>query len=154
MRRLIWIPLVIVMVLAGCTRDPGPDPTIPPVKPSHKITGSVLPYSIAGYTALGPTPAPEQMSVTYARDTQPLDLVVVSFDLTGDYGRTELSGQQWYGPSRCGILWKGDQDATPPVQQVACITVLTDGVMTAVTGGQQTVGDLALLVNAIHDTLA
>lgn len=151
----MWLAgLVLLAGLAGCTSTPGPDPTVPPVAPSRGLTGSVLPWRVAGYTALGPTPSPSQMSVTYARDAQSLDLAVVTFDPTGDYGQVDLSNQQWYGPSRCGILWTGDAQTTPAPQQSACVTVLTDGVMTTVSGGQQTPADLADLANAIYDLLA
>jgi len=50
-------------------------------------------------------------------------------------------------------MWKGDLDVTPRPMQVACVTVLTDGVMTTVSGGQQTPEDLASLANAIYDLL-
>ncbi|MCL2471655.1 MAG: hypothetical protein FWF25_07955 [Propionibacteriaceae bacterium] len=146
--------IVLVAGLTGCSHNSGPNPTEPPEIPTHQIAGSVLPQKVAGYTALGPTPAPDQTSVTYASDAQPLDLAVVSFDPTGQYGQVTLTGQQWYGASRCGTLWKGDAKATPQQSQIACVTVLTDGVMTTVSGGQQTASDMAVLANAIYDQLS
>jgi len=153
MRRLAVLVcgLGVVTGLAGCTHDPGPDPTVPPVAPVHRAGGSVLPYRVAGYTAAGSTPAPQQLTATYISDTAPLDIAVVTFDPTGGMGTVTLSGQQWYGPSRCGILWSSG--GTPGVQQAACITVLTDGVMTTVAGGTQTPDNLATLANAINDLL-
>ncbi len=157
MRKLVIgaVTALACLSMSGCTQETGPDPTLPPVAPSHRISGSVLPWQVDGYTALGATPAPQQTTVTYARDSQPLDLAVVTFDPTGDLGGTSLAGQQWYGASRCGVLWKsGDAKATPRPTQSACVTVLTDGVMTTVSGGQQTPEDLSGLANAIYQLLA
>ena len=155
MKRLLWVFGILLVCLAGCgQKDDGVDPTIPPYLPDHQIAGSTLPGKIAGYTALGAAPVAQQMSATYARDTQPLDLVVVTFDPSGDFGTVSLSNQQWYGVSRCGIMWKGDAKQTPQPTQSACVTVLVDGVMTTVSGGEQTPDDLAGLANAIYKTLA
>ena len=150
-----WIGTVLLLaVLAGCTTDEGPDPTVPPVAPNHQIAGSVLPGSVAGYTVMGSAPTADQLTATYSRDAQPLDLVVVTLDPSGESGRVKLSGQQWYGTSRCGVLWTGDPKATPQPQQVACVTVLTDGVMAMVSGGDQTAEDLAALATAMSEMLA
>ncbi|MCL2785102.1 MAG: hypothetical protein FWD55_06660 [Propionibacteriaceae bacterium] len=146
--------ILVVIGVSGCTADPGVDPTVPPIPPTHQIVGSVLPEAVAGYTVLGEIPAPGQMTATYGRDAAPLDLAVVTFDPTGEFGQTTLTDQAWYGVTRCGILWKGDSQATPQPTQAACITVLTDGVMTVVSGGEQTPADLSILANAIHDQLA
>ena len=155
MKKLSWLlGIVVLAFLGGCTQSGDPDPTIPPYLPQHQISGSVLPAKAAGYTALGPTPAPKQMTATYARDAQPLDLAVVSFDPTGEFGTMTLSNQQWYEASRCGIMWKGDANQTPQPTQAACVTVLTDGVMTTVSGGDQTPEDLADLANAIYKSLS
>ncbi|MCL2735285.1 MAG: hypothetical protein FWD75_01475 [Propionibacteriaceae bacterium] len=145
---------VLLIALAGCTGATAPDPTVPPIQPTHRIAGSTLPQKVAGYTALGPAPTLQQMTATYARDAQPLDLAVVTFDTTGDFGTTTLTKQQWYGASRCGLLWQSDAKVTPTPTQVACITVLTDGVMTTVSGGQQTPQDMASLANAIYEVLS
>jgi len=154
MKKLSLVIGIALLCLAGCSQPEGPDPTIPPYLPDHQIAGSTLPAKVGGYTALGSIPAPQQMSVTYARDTKPDDLAVVTFDPTGEFGQVSLSNQQWYGLSRCGILWKGDAKQTPQPTQVACVTVLTDGVMTTVSGDEQTPDDLAGLANAIYKTLA
>jgi len=143
-----------VACLAGCNQPTGPDPTIPPYLPDHQIAGSTLPVKVDGYTALGPAPVAGQESVTYSRDADPLDLAVVTFDPSGDFGAMSLSSQQWYGLSRCGIMWKGDAKQTPQPVQSACVTILTDGVMTTVSGGSQTPNDLAELANAIYKILA
>jgi hypothetical protein len=66
---------------------------------------------------------------------------------------TYVADSQWYGPSRCGILWESSAQKTPQPHQVACITVLTDGVMTTVSGGQQSVEDIAELANDIERSL-
>jgi len=150
-----FLSVVVALVfLGGCTQQQGPDPTVPPMVPEHKISGSTLPAKVAGYTALGPTPTSHQMEVTYARDAQPLDLAVVTFDPSGEFGKVSLSNQQWYGTSRCGTLWKGDANQTPQPTQSACVTVLTDGVMTTVSGGAQTPQDMAGLANAIYQLLS
>ena len=144
---------ICLLVLAGCTKSPTADPTVPPVPPTHSIAGSTLPAAVAGYSALE-TNAGNLTTMTYARDAQPLDLAVVTFDSTGQYGTTTLTNQQWYEASRCGILWQGDVNQTPRPSQSACITVLTDGVMTTVSGGSQTPADLSILANGIYDLLA
>jgi len=155
MTRLLWvIGTCLLMLLAGCTTPQTTDPTIPPYLPDHTIAGSVLPAKVAGYTALGSTPVAQQMSVTYARDIEHKDLAVVTFDPSGDLGKAVLTNQQWYGVSRCGIMWQGDPKQTPRPTQAACVTVLVDGVMTTVSGGTQTPDDLAELANAIYKTLA
>jgi len=155
MKRLCWvIGIALAACLTGCSEPEGPDPTIPPYLPDHQIAGSTLPDKVAGYTALGTTPTPDQMSVTYASDANPLDLAVVSFDPTGDFGKVSFSNQQWYGLSRCGTMWKGDAKQTPQPTQSACVTVLTDGVMATVSGGDQTPDALAELANAIYKILA
>lgn len=148
------LAVVFIAAAAGCTSQTEVSPTVPPTAPTHRISGSVLPFRVGGYTALGSAPAPGQMEASYARDTQPLDLAIVSFDSTGEYGQMPLSGQQWYGASRCGTLWKGDPKVTPQPMQSACVTVLTDGVMTTVSGGQQTPEDLSDLANSIYAVLA
>jgi len=119
------------------------------VPPTHRMADSVLPSAVAGYTAYGATPTADTTQVTYRLDSNPLDLAVVSFDPTGEFGKTTLSDQSWYGESRCGALWKGDSNTTPRPIQAACITVLTDGVMTVVAAGDQTPAELAVLANAI-----
>jgi hypothetical protein len=150
-----WVcALLLVVVAGGCTSKPTTDPTIPPFEPVHKIDGSVWPKTTAGYTLLGGEPTSGQVSATYARDTAPLDLAVATFDPTGEFGQTKLSGQQWYGASRCGTIWEGDSSVTPQPIQAACITVLLDGVMTTVAGGDQTPSDLAALANALYAGLA
>ena len=154
MRKSIVLVLGLCLVggLAGCTRSPEPAPTSPPVAPTHKIDGSVLPQSVAGYTALGKMPAIGQLEATYVRDAAALDVAVVTLDPSGDYNKTELRDQQWYGGvNRCGTLWEGGAEQTA---QSACITVLTDGVMMTVSGGKQAVADLAQLAEAIHKVLA
>jgi hypothetical protein len=102
---------------------------------------------------LGGSPGAGLAPTTYARDSQPLDLAVVTYDASGASGVTELTKQQWYGASRCGVLWTSDSNSTPAPTQVACITPLADGVMTVVSGGAQTVEDLAGLANAVYDAL-
>ncbi|MDR0847765.1 MAG: hypothetical protein LBN10_01770 [Propionibacteriaceae bacterium] len=155
MRKILaGLGAAFVLVLAGCGGDPGPDPTVPPQAPSHSIAGSTLPAKVSAYTALGSAPRATDITATYAADTDPLNLAVVSFDATGDFGTTYLTDQVWYGMSRCGILWRGDSNQTPRVEQAACITVLTDGVMTTVAGGRQTPEELSVLANAIHSQLA
>jgi len=150
-----WIVVAAVAVagLGGCTREPGPDPMLPTVSPTRKIDGSTLPEKVAGYTALGGAPAAKQTTATYASDTEPLDLVVVTLDPNSDLAGAELMSSHWYGVTRCGVLWTGDPKATPQPQQSACITFLTDGIMTSVSGGQQTPEQLAQLANAINDEL-
>jgi len=152
----LWclVGIALLASLAGCSTPEGPDPTIPPYLPDHQIAGSTLPVKVAGYTALGAVPTAQQKSVTYASDSDPLDLAVVTFDPTGDLGKTLFTDQQWYGLSRCGVMWKGDANQTPQPTQSGCVTVLTDGVMTTVSGGFQTPNDLAELANAIYKTLA
>jgi hypothetical protein len=140
--------------LAGCTQEPDPVALTPPVVPSHQIAGSVLPWRVGDYTALGPSPAPGQDQVTYANDARPLDLVVVTFDPDAQFADVELTDAQWYGVSRCGQLWRSDSDASPIPSQSACVSHLSDGLMTTVAGGPQTPSDLALLANAILDGLA
>jgi len=161
MRKIVVaiVGLCLAGALAGCTHTATASDTLPPENPTHRIAGSVLPQRVAGYTALGgsgatPAPTPGQTTVTYAADNQPLNLAVVTFDPTGKFGAVSLSNQQWYGTSRCGVLWKGDAGQTPRPTQSACVTVLTDGVMTTVAGGSQTPSDLAQLANAIYDQLA
>jgi hypothetical protein len=117
------------------------------------MAATALPRQVDGYTALGGAPAIGQTITTYARDSQPLDLAVVTYDAEGTSGETELAKQQWYGASRCGVLWTSDSNSTPAPTQVACITPLVDGVMTVVSGGAQTVEDMAGLANAISDSL-
>jgi hypothetical protein len=146
--------LVLGAVMAGCTHQQGPDPTIPPVAPSRQVAGSTLPARAGGYTAMGSAPATAQTSATYARDADPSDLVVITLDANGHFGTAEFDDQQWYGASRCGTLWKGDPDATPRPTQMACVTVLTDGVMTSVSAGKQTAAELAELANAIYSVLS
>ena len=152
MKRFAWV-LGLLLVLAGCTAEEEPDLTTPPMTPTRQIQGSILPYQVADYTALGSTPGPLQMSVTYASDHAPLDLAVVTFDPTGEFQGTPLSESKWYGLSRCGIMWTSGAQTTPQPMQVACITVCTDGVMTTVSGGQQSVEDIAELANAIYEVL-
>jgi hypothetical protein len=148
---LAW---VLVAGLAGCTEEPDPVALTPAVAPSHQIAGSVLPWRVGDYTALGPTPAPGQDQVTYANDARPLDLVVVTFDPTSRFAEVELTDAQWYGVSRCGQLWQSDSDASPIPSQSACVSHLTDGLMTTVGGGQQTPFELSQLANTIVDGLA
>ena len=148
---VIVVGLCLLGGLAGCTRSADPSPTNPPVAPTHKIEGSVLPASVAGYTVLGAAPVAGQLEATYTRNSVPLDLAVVTFDPTGEYGKTELGDQQWYGTSRCGALGRADAGKT---QQWACVTVLTDGVMTTLSGGNQMVSDMVQLAEAIHAVLA
>ncbi len=145
---------LLACLLVGCTPDEGPDPTIPPLTPTHQIAGSVLPAKAGGYTVMGDLPEAGQATATYVRDTQPLDLAVVTFDPSGEMGQALFGDQQWYGASRCGLLWEGDPEATPQPMQAACVTVLTDGVMTTVSGGSQSASDLSELANAIYATLA
>jgi len=154
MKKLGLIGIALVACLAGCTQPTDTDPTVPPYLPDHQIAGSSFPAKVAGYTRLGSAPVPGQLVVTYARDSDPLDLVVVSFDPTGEFGKTSLSSQQWYGLSRCGIMWKGDANQTPQVNVAACVTILTDGVMGTVSSGVETPNQLAELANAIYKTLA
>ena len=147
------ILLLLVAGLAGCSGPEGISPTIPPLVPTQQIAGSILPVRVADYTVLGAEPVPGQLQATYVSDAQPLDLAVVTFDLSGEFGELMLMDQAWYGASRCGILWEGDANVTPPPQQAACITVLTDGVMTTVGGGKQGPPELAFLANAIYAQL-
>jgi len=154
---VLWVVLGVMagsFGLAGCSQATVGTPTTPPSPPSHKIAGSVLPAKVADYSVLGAAPVAGQLTATYARDAEPLDLAVVTFDPTGEFGQTELTDDIWYDASRCGILWKGDVKTTPRPQQAACITVLTDGVMTTVSGGAQTPTQLAGLANAIYAQLA
>ncbi|MDR0782589.1 MAG: hypothetical protein LBE83_02370 [Propionibacteriaceae bacterium] len=154
MNRLIAAVIaVLVLGLTGCSKDTGPDPTIPPMVPTQQIIGSILPAQVAGYSALGSAPVLNQMQATYAKDSKPLELAVVTLDLAGTFRAAKLDDQQWYGPSRCGLLWEGDSDITPLPQQVACITPLIDGVMTTVSGGTQTAYELSELANAIYHGL-
>ncbi len=141
--------------LAACSDDAeAVGPTVPPEAPTHQIAGSSLPAAIAGYSALGSTPSPTQTSVTYASDAAPLDILVISFDPTGEFGETSLTNQQWYdGVTRCGLLWQGDANQTPRPSQAACVTVLTDGVMTTVAGGDQTPAEVAEVADAVYDQL-
>jgi len=155
MKKPVWIIAILFStLLVGCSGDSQPNPTVPPQEPTHRIAGSQLPDSVGGYTAMGKPPKAEQLTATYVNDNQPLDLVVVTLDPSGEYGLVELGDQQWYGTSRCGILWKGDPKSTPRTQQVACITPLIDGVMTLVSGGTQSVEDIAQLATAMTETLA
>ena len=153
-RGVVWVMGLCLIGLAGCTDDPDPFPTTPPVAPNHQIAGSVLPKAASGYTVLGAAPVAGQLEATYARDADPLDLAVVSFDSSGFFGETRLSEQQWYGASRCGILWEGGEGQTPRPTMTTCVTVLTDGVMTTVASGKQTPYDLAQLASAIYQRLA
>jgi hypothetical protein len=123
------------------------------MQPVRQINGSVLPGEVGDYAVLGDEPQPLQMTATYARTSSALDLAVVSFDPTGEFQKTSLSDDKWYGMSRCGVLWKSDAKVTPKPMQFACITVLADGVMTTVSGGKQSVEEIAELANAIHDLL-
>ncbi len=154
--RAVFAGLVVLVgcILAGCTQETGPNPTVPPIRPTHQISGSVLPVKAGGYTVLGQAPVAGQTTATYVRDTTVLDLAVATFDETGDLGQVSLDEQQWYGASRCGILWQRDSDATDAPMQAACVTVLADGVMTTVAGGSQSAAELSELANAIYATLA
>ena len=154
MKKLACVLVVIVMGFAsGCTKEVEIDNTIPPMQPTRQISGSVLPAEIGDYVVLGPPPQPLQMTATYAHISSALDLAVVDFDPTEVFQKTKLSDDKWYGPSRCGVLWKSEAKVTPKPTQFACITVLTDGVMTTVSGGKQSLEEVAELANAIHDTL-
>ncbi|MCL1907097.1 MAG: hypothetical protein FWG08_04180 [Propionibacteriaceae bacterium] len=153
MKKILGLGLILCVLLAACSKEEEPDITIPPQAPTKSMGGAVFPIEVGDYTVLGPDPVPQQLSVTYAHNNSPLDLVVVSFDFTGEFQGTNLRESQWYGTSRCGILWKSNAQKSPPPQQVACITMLTDGVMTSVSGGQQSVFDIAELANAIERTL-
>ena len=152
-KTLVGLSAVLMLILSGCSSEE-PDLYTPPQAPSHSIAGSTLPTKVSGYTALGSAPTPTDTSATYAADSNPQNIAVVAFDASGEFGQTPLTDQVWYGMSRCGILWKGDVNQTPRVQQAACVTALIDGVMTTVGSGDQTPEELSVLANAIHSQLA
>jgi hypothetical protein len=140
--------------LMGCTSEPEIDPTVPPQTPTHQLAGSVLPNRVAGYTAQGQAPVAGQSEVTYASDADSFQLAVVTLGVDQSYAKTELTNSSWYGLSRCGVLWTGSSKVTPRPTQAACITHLVDGLMTSVSGGNQSPSELADLANAIYDGLA
>ncbi|MDR1386661.1 MAG: hypothetical protein LBJ44_03530 [Propionibacteriaceae bacterium] len=148
MKRLAAAVLVGLTLVTGCSSGTPDDPsTWPGWQASHRRAGSVLPLKVAGFSALGATPGPAQDSVTYTRDTNPFDLVVVTLSADLDQTEVQLSEAVWYGVSRCGWL---DRSA----QQSACVSVLLDGLMTAVGSGEVDPPGLANLANAILDGFA
>ena len=157
MKKAVLVALGTLLAFGGlsaCTKQVGPDPLEPPYQPIKSIAGATLPTEIGGYSVLGSAPATNQLSTTYARDAKPLDLAVVTFHpAPSEYRSLSLADQQWYGWSRCGILWEGDANVTPKPEQSACITLFVDGVMTIVSGGEQTTKDLAQFANAIYEQL-
>ena len=152
MRKMV-LAIAILIAMTGCSREEVEDKTVPPVVPTRQIQGSTFPTHVGGYTALGAEPSPLQRSVTYSSDLAPLDLVVVTSDQSSVFLETNLSNDRWYGVSRCGILWESDGQTTPKPTQVGCVTVLTDGVMTTVSGGSQSIEDIAALANSIYEAM-
>ncbi|MDR1213215.1 MAG: hypothetical protein LBK54_03870 [Propionibacteriaceae bacterium] len=148
MRRLCAAALTSLILLAGCSSEPPADPsTWPGNQASQRLAGAVLPSRVAGFSALGPTPAPGLLSVTYTRDTAPFDLVVVTLTGSSDQRDTGLGDSAWYGVSRCGWL---DRSA----HQAACVSALLDGLMTSVGAGEIDPPELAGLANAILSSFA
>ena len=137
--------VVVAGVMAGCTRtDPGDPMTSPPLVPVGHVVGATLPRQAAGYTALGSLPAPGQLQVTYALDSDTAQLAVVTLSTDPAFTATPLTDDHWFDHSRCGGLDQIDDKA-----QNACVTPLADGVMTVVGTTVQTPEQLAALANAV-----
>jgi len=130
------------------------DPTVPPSPPTRSYGAAALPQTVGGYTVIGATPAPGDTTVTYVSDADPKESVVVAFDSSGKYAHMTMVGSQWYGMSRCGLIWQGDSAETPRPRQAACVTILTNGVMTSVAGSTTLAPEsLAVFANALYEGL-
>jgi hypothetical protein len=143
----------VILVKRHLDANAPPDPTIPPQAPSRAWYGSLLPETVAGYSVLGGAPVEGQTQATYALDADRSVLIVMEFDPTGRFGPVGLEDDVWYGMSRCGMLWERDEPEAGISSQAACVTILQDGVLSTVGAGGQLPADVALVANAVYDTL-